>query len=1415
MAQQTFSDWTLRADHTISLSDDQSHLIYNRSGHKTSYQVLPLTRRNAQLKPPYTLELEQTIQLGNVTLSYTASRARFVVAGQAKWTIEEVRFGGTPLLTVSPVSSGASQYILQLKNAHFPGTSIPADFIATLYLLSGTWRMKLELTWGGFIADVGLEAFLLKSEFARSEVYLEALDCPLGPSSGLSTAGFATMVFNPSWLIYVSGTDFGQLFGLAGTAPFDAFGIALLVPGMPSLMVDPPLRRCIIGVYNAERIDVPVFPYLSDWVTFSWETPPFRTAWIEAGELADGTARRVFVLSGESSSRIDLLFQADLRGEDGQSFTLPLQGPIFAAELTHERVQKHAAFVASVVSGKRWIHTRVTSLLIDVNPDKPRFLLVDLGGTIGFGAQLQLLQAAARPGEGVALPGLAPNTTLLLTSQAGLANTTQAELAVLRGDPWAHVTSPANWYAPFIRPEDLLFLTFVFVNLRLKTHGPDQPRLVKQADPALVLVGFPQQSFLEQAFFEAEGGVGTVSTPPVGSRISGYSRLAFQLAAGLSDLDFSLEQLLKWSHAELEPRLAPAAISPISPNTPVAVPALPTLDQSAIEAPWRLLISPDQYGVWDHALEPVTHAGGTELWHTRLDTKVVGPYARKAARVIRAIWTPGYPSSPPANPFTVASLTPGQRVDLVTQSLPTPVQADQLMLSTLGAWLQLRGDWDTGNIESWRHRATLGRDHFVRIVERGWLMPYGHRCVLVTITERKIGQKPAGRMSAYLRQRQFLVVRQKDVEYFSASGSTPNYTHRGRETPFPKIRITTTVTPLLDQTTADNAITSITGDPPAGTLTYTDAFWPKVGGEDLLFHLIAWDREGKQVEFAAPAAFISRRAVETVPGAAGLAITDLDSSSIPSRARRPFGGQSLTYATSSKPGDTVLETESITFTAQATSGFDLDFDTRPLCYPALKRASVVIPTIRQMSGSSTPSSIQYYQTFLASGFGGSSNKSDVFVRLEQASGLTFGSGGTSSDKAGALLTPSMSIAGISRQLGAIGAAIGSGGSVTDAALDGLAGGEFNPADYFGGALEAKLLGGISLGDILDIVPAAVYDPAKIPNWLSKQVGDTLTYSLAWKTDKLKTKGAFISVGADLELNTTLTVQCNAATAPSISVLGRLGNFGISLGGVVRIDFGSMKFTADSGKKPDIDIQLPDDPLQFEGALEFLQPLKSIMGLDNFSDPPFLDITADGVCLGYTLEVPTVSVGVLSMQALALSAAITVPFTGDPVRARFAISSRENPFIITYSLFAGGGFFGLTVGLSGVELLEVSLEFGGNFTLDLGVASGGVHVMAGLYFAYDVPAESAALTGYIRAGGELDILGLISLSLEFYLGLTYDSGSKKVWGEASMEVEVEVLFFSASVTLTVRRELSSTASDPTFEDTQNEADWANYCAAFAA
>ncbi len=361
----------------------------------------------------------------------------------------------------------------------------------------------------------------------------------------------------------------------------------------------------------------------------------------------------------------------------------------------------------------------------------------------------------------------------------------------------------------FVRPDDLLHLDFDFINLRLETGGGRPARLVRRVatEPALIVVHFPPQAMGEQAF----------GSPPfpllVRARLARSTQLAFRVPSTMAEVPYKVESLLNWNR--FEPNVAgtalPADFTP-SDVTPPPVIAEPDPQQSAIEAPYRLVLSPDRTARWQHPPEAVTHAGFAELWHTRLTIPTgTGPARRPT---LRAVWSPDRdePSGPPQG--FPASLNPAQRRELVRLTsdfghltgpdafTPLPVEADLFMLSALGVWMRTRGSWNVPAppgapaIAQWRHVATQGRDQEVRVVERGFLGPFMHRAVQVTTTEREIVAIPTGisgagsEKVALLRQRRYIIVREPERSYENLP-----YRHAGREMPFAtSVRLVTTET---------------------------------------------------------------------------------------------------------------------------------------------------------------------------------------------------------------------------------------------------------------------------------------------------------------------------------------------------------------------------------------------------------------------------------------------------------------------------------------------------------------------------------------------------------------------------------------------------------------------------------------------
>jgi hypothetical protein len=293
-------------------------------------------------------------------------------------------------------------------------------------------------------------------------------------------------------------------------------------------------------------------------------------------------------------------------------------------------------------------------------------------------------------------------------------------------------------------------------------------------------------------------------------------------------------------------------------------------------------------------------------------------------------------------------------------------------------------------------------------------------------------------------------------------------------------------------------------------------------------------------------------------------------------------------------------------------------------------------------------------------------------------------------------------------------------------------------------------------------------------------------------------------------------QETAGGEPRLNVTCLLEDFDLNLVApttFITLQIDRLALTLRHGEKPNVDLVFKDDGIVFTGPLAFVETLKDLIPISGFSDPPGLDVTPEGIAASYTLQLPNVAVGVFSLQNLSLGAGFTIPFVGSqPLNARFAFCEREHPALLTVTLFGGGAFFAITIDPGGVEVLEAALEFGACVAIDLGVASGSVSAMGGVYFKME--SNEATLTGYFRIRGEVEVLGIVSVSIEMYMELSYEFSSGKCVGRATISVEVEIAMVSETVEISCERRFAGSSADPTFEELVPPDAWADYCGAFA-
>jgi hypothetical protein len=363
---------------------------------------------------------------------------------------------------------------------------------------------------------------------------------------------------------------------------------------------------------------------------------------------------------------------------------------------------------------------------------------------------------------------------------------------------------------------------------------------------------------------------------------------------------------------------------------------------------------------------------------------------------------------------------------------------------------------------------------------------------------------------------------------------------------------------------------------------------------------------------------------------------------------------------------------------------------------------------------------------------------------------------------------------------------------------------------------------LTLADALDRVANAAEIIEELFDFLNGLAGGSVeaSYRFEW-TPVMRSWPPNNPILELTERSFVLAVEGRASGTGSVQVdaLAELRDFTLNLlpgAELVRFSFDHLSFRAGSTGKPDVDVVLHE--IEFLGVLGFVEVLKELIPFDGFSDPPFLDVTDEGLTAGFSLALPSVAVGVFSLSNVSLGADVRVPFLGQSVTVGFDFCTRERPFTLAVQFIGGGGWFGLRISPDGLDVLEMGLEAGAILAVDFGVASGSISAMLGIYLRLE--ADEGSLAGYFRLRGEVDVLGLISASIELYLELRYEFATGKMVGSAALTIKVEVLFFSTSVTIRAERRFAGSNGDPTFLEVMGlEPDgtspaWSEYCLAFA-
>ncbi|MGY2876110.1 hypothetical protein ACVW00_003300 [Marmoricola sp. URHA0025 HA25] len=350
----------------------------------------------------------------------------------------------------------------------------------------------------------------------------------------------------------------------------------------------------------------------------------------------------------------------------------------------------------------------------------------------------------------------------------------------------------------------------------------------------------------------------------------------------------------------------------------------------------------------------------------------------------------------------------------------------------------------------------------------------------------------------------------------------------------------------------------------------------------------------------------------------------------------------------------------------------------------------------------------------------------------------------------------------------------------------------DPAALLG---DAATLLGFKLHDLLALTP-----DLKPPTMVSEVVeGGPPRIRMEWRAGPLGDLLAF-RPSADSHVSLTVLAQVDG-TLIDCAVGAFALQFPFDGDPLVRLDFGGLRFHQQTtygvdvtpgvglGSSPGVSLdptgQVTTHPptldidfrsIDFLGPLQLLETLQD--AVDLAGNVPGIRATPTGVTASYAVPVPPVSCGVFSLSNLSFHSEVDVPFDQRPVTVSIGFASRDKPFSLSVLSFAGGGYVDVRIDADG-PAIEASLEFGAQLSVDFVVATGEVHALGGVQYNQD--GNHVGITGYLRIGGSLEILSVVSVSVELRIALAYDITPRpRLVGRATLVLEIDLTLWSDKV-----------------------------------
>ncbi len=507
------------------------------------------------------------------------------------------------------------------------------------------------------------------------------------------------------------------------------------------------------------------------------------------------------------------------------------------------------------------------------------------------------------------------------------------------------------------------------------------------------------------------------------------------------------------------------------PGFPQDTDAAEMAEATRIEMPWRMTVSPDEQARLAHGPLVLQPGGFHPVFYlsARPGSEAGAPAAPGTPLPLRVIASPDHDPLRPLQLHYGAVAADPARVENRRQSLdeqdrnqlvwltarwgrdallgtsqvrpkpaatadcpsrfgtyePAALQASLWRLTALGGAMRSQGSFDPPylrgrsqdctdvggglamSIEEWSHISSQGRSHFDRVVYRGFLMPYGHRAVLIKLTQREIECVDGRGWVAVNTQRYFIRVVEPQLRYPLpgqplASRNAFCQPETLRVVLSADLQIDDPKTPVSGQLASLGA----------------SAFIIHVGGAPHPFEL----QFGASTLACCHLAFVDNTITHD-PELLRKVVADFNARArLPQRTVQVHDGD-ITFAPPQLPGDTVLPTSALAvcavIAAELVNSVLLESARRAPFYPAIDRANVMVRSIATQTGSVgglQPVWVAYDAAYRSSGFDPQGNPAEVYLDLEQEQPLGFRG---RAERSGGVSNPDMTARALSRSRGLV------------------------------------------------------------------------------------------------------------------------------------------------------------------------------------------------------------------------------------------------------------------------------------------------------------------------------------------------------------------------------------------------------------